>query len=444
MPVQHFTNSKIMNKTIILVLSLILVRQPLFAQQNTKLVKATSQRVGIKDGNQPVTRWWEYLQTKVKPVVYHITKINQNRKVIFYTDIDSISFDVQPNNKYDFKVLLNGKDTCYAQISTVIPTYHKDCNNCKITSDTIPFTLGNDHYIHVKGKVNNSEELDLIFDTGAGGCLLNERGQKKAKMVLDGKSDGEGSTGFSVDPTSSSNHLQVGDLHWDKLPLGYVDYKGSINTDGVLGYNIFEDKVVEIDYEKKQLIIHSEMPSNLSGYSKQKIRHDLNGTYIQATLNNGKSDFTAWYLFDTGGSLTVAVSGNYAKENQIYGTMKNLGNSKTSGSGKGYIENEIVELPVLKIFGFELPKVPIHIASLDKSYYGEAGIIGNNVLKRFNTFIDYPNATIYLKPNSLIEMTYQKKGNKTSTLVIAISALVGLFFLAFYIYNKKRNQKQLI
>jgi hypothetical protein len=429
-----------MKSSITLTLSLLALTINLsLAQQNIKIVNAKTQRVGIKDGNQPVTRWWEYLQTKVKPVVYHIAKINQNRKVTFYTDIDSISFDVKPNNKYDFKILLNGKDTCYAQISTVIPTYHKVCNNCKITSDTIPFTLGNDHYIHVKGKVNNAEELDLIFDTGAGGCLLNERGQKKVKMVLDGKSDGEGSTGFSVDPTSSSNHLQVGDLHWDKLPLGYVDYKGSINTDGVLGYNIFEDKVVEIDYEKSLLIIHSEKPSNLSGYSKQKIRHDLNGTYIQATLNNGKNDFTGWYLFDTGGSLTVAVSGDYAKENQIYGTMKNLGNGKSSGTAKGFIENEIVELPILKIFGYELPNVPIHLASSDQSYFGEAGILGNNVLKRFNTIIDYPNATIYLKPNNLMSLTYEKTDKTKTRLIIGILASIIVLILGFYFYKKSKQ-----
>lgn len=411
------------------------------AQKNILLIKANTSRVAIKDGNQSITRWWEYLQTNVKPVVYHISKINQNRKVTFYTDIDSISFDVKPNNKYDFKVLLKGKDTCYAQISTVIPSYYKDCKGCVITSDTIPFTLGNDHYIHIKGKVNNSRELDFIFDTGAGACLLNEKGQKKAKIILDGLSDGEGTSGTSVDSTSSSNHLQINNLQWNNLPLGYIDYKGSINTDGVIGYNIFEDKVVEIDNEKNILIIHNKLPSNMSGYAKQKIRHDLNGTFIQATINNENTDFTAWYLFDTGGSLTMEVSGDYAKSNNLYGTMKNLGKSNSTGNGKGFFQTEIVELPVLKLLGFELPKVPIHIASSDKSFYGEAGIIGNNVLKRFNTIIDYPNATIYLKPNSLMNMTYKKKDNSINMIIIGISAVIALSFLGFYIFNKRQNKK---
>lgn len=407
-----------------------------FAQEKVKLVKATSQKISIKDGVNPITKWWEYLQKDVTPVVYHIAKINQNRKVTFYTDNDSISFDVKPNSIYDFKVLLNSKDTCYAQISTVIPSYYTNCKNCTITNDTIPFILGNDHYIHIKGKVNNSETLDFIFDTGAGTCVLNERGQKIAKINLDGQTDGEGTSGFTVEQTSSSNQLKLSSLNWRDLSFTYINYKGSINTDGVLGYNIFEDKVVEIDYEKSLLILHNEMPSDITGYSKQKIRHDLNGTFIEATLNNGNKDFTGWYLFDTGGSLTVQVSGDYATNNKLYGTMKNIGKSNATGNGKGFYQNEIVELPKLKLFDFTIPNIPIHLASSDKSFYGGAGIIGNNVLKRFNTFIDYPNATIYLKPNSLMTLGFKKKDNLIMSIIFGFLITIGCLALGVYFYRK--------
>ncbi|MBL0358307.1 MAG: retropepsin-like domain-containing protein [Chitinophagaceae bacterium] len=423
-----------------LFLVLIIFSNQTFAQEKTKLVKATSQKVAIKDGTNPITKWWEYLQKDVKPVVFHIAKINQNRKVTFYTDIDSISFDVKPNNKYDFKILLNSKDTCYAQISTAIPSYYKNCKNCSITSDTIPFTLGNDHYIHIKGKVNNTEILDFIFDSGAGTCVINERGQKIAKIKLDGQTDGEGSSGFTVEQTSSSNHLQLSSLNWKNLSFTYIDYKGSINTDGVLGYNIFEDKVIEIDYEKNLLIVHNKIPANITGYSKQNIKHDLNGTFIQATLNNGTKDFTAWYLFDTGGSLTIEVGGDYATNSNLYGTMKNLGKSNATGNGKGFFQNEIVELPILKLFGFAIPNVPIHIASSDKSFYGEAGIIGNNVLKRFNTFIDYPNATIYLKPNNLMNLSFKEKDETLMYSIIGGSIALVLLLCGFFLYKRRKNK----
>lgn len=424
-------------RRIILLFVLAFIGQVSLAQEQFKLVKATSERVAIRDGNQPITRWWEYLTANVKPVVYHIAKINQNRRVTFYTDIDSISFDVAPNSEYNFKVLLNSKDTCFAQISTVIPTYYKVCKNCMITSDTIPFVLENDHYIHIKGKVNNSATLDFIFDSGAGTCVLNERGQGIAKIKIDGQTDGEGSSGFTVEQTSSSNHLQLSSLNWDKLSLTYIDYKGSINTDGVIGYNVFEDKVLEIDYEKSLLIVHDKMPLNISGYNKHQIRHDLNGTFIEATLSNGVKEYTGWYLFDTGGSLTVEVSGDYSKKNNLYGSMKNLGKGNATGNGKGFFESEIVELPTLNIFDHSIKEVPIHLASSEKSFYGEAGIIGNNILKRFNTFIDYPNATIYVKPNSLMSMSFKKQESSVVKFTKVSAVILALIAIVYFV--KRRN-----
>ncbi|MFY7938204.1 MAG: retropepsin-like aspartic protease [Flavobacterium sp.] len=425
-----------------LILALMLIGQTIFAQQNIPIIKATSKKIAIRDGNQGLTKYWSHLSANLKPVVYDISKINSNRKLTFFTDIDSISFDIKPNSKYPFKVILNSKDTCSAEISTIIPTYYKDCNGCVITSDTIPFILGDDHYIHIKGKVNNSEILDLIFDTGAGSCLLNENGQKKAKMKLDGVSDGEGTSGATQnDMYSSANFLQIASLNWKNLPIGYIDYKGSINTDGVIGYNIFEDKIVEINYDKSIMIIHSKLPQDITDYKSANLRHDLNGTFIEATLTNKKKNYKGWFLFDTGGSLTLLVSGSYSSENSLFGSMESIAKTKGTGNGKGFFEEEIVTLPNFNLLGFNIPNLPIHLAASDKSFYGEAGIIGNNILKRFNTIIDYPNATVYLKPNGLMNATFEKKKNNTLVYTISLIGLVLLFLIIVLRVKRKKVNK---
>ncbi len=419
---------------------LLLFGQICFAQQKMPLIKANSKRIAIKDGEQPVTKYWDYLSTTIKPVVYNISKNNQKRKLTFYTDIDSISLDISPNKKYDFKVLLNSKDTCYAQISTVIPSYYKDCYNCIITNDTIPFILGNDQYIHINGKVNNSDTLDFIFDTGASCVLLTENGLKKAKVKLDGFTENQGTGGFSTEQTSSSNHLQLSALQWKNLPLLYINYKGSLNADGVIGFNVFEDKVVEIDYDKRLLIIHSQLPMNKSVFIANKMQHNINGSFIQASLNNGKKDCSGWFLFDTGGNLTVAVGGDFSMVNRLYGTMKKIGSSNTGGTGSNTLNSETDLLPKLKISGYVLPEVPIQLQSTDISFFGNAGIIGNSVLKRFNAIIDYPNATIYLKPNSLINTTFDVKNN-FKFLMFVIPALAFLI-IGLFIYRKIKRDKQ--
>jgi C-terminal processing protease CtpA/Prc len=92
--------------------------QPLSAQQNLPTIKATSKTVDVKDGDVYQKGIWN-LSPENKPDIYFALEPVHEKKITFYTDIDSISFDIIPGNNYDFVILLNGKDTCYTQISTI-------------------------------------------------------------------------------------------------------------------------------------------------------------------------------------------------------------------------------------------------------------------------------------------------------------------------------------
>lgn len=95
-------------------------RQPLSAQQKLPLIKATSKIVDIKDGEVYQKAVWN-LSPQAKPDVYYALEPVHEKTIVFYTDVDSISFDISPGNNYHFIILLNGKDTCYTQISTTKP-----------------------------------------------------------------------------------------------------------------------------------------------------------------------------------------------------------------------------------------------------------------------------------------------------------------------------------
>lgn len=95
--------------------------QPLSAQQKLPLIKATSKTVDVKDGEIYQKAIWN-LSPEIKPDVYYALHPVLAKKIIFFTDLDSISFDINPGNNYDFIILLNGKDTCYTRIATTKPT----------------------------------------------------------------------------------------------------------------------------------------------------------------------------------------------------------------------------------------------------------------------------------------------------------------------------------
>lgn len=93
----------------------------LLAQKKMPIIKANSTTVDIKDGDNLRKGAWR-ISPDVKPDVY----TTSNKKVTFYTDIDSITIKINPKvEKYDFMVLLNGKDSAWTQIGYQIPYLEK-------------------------------------------------------------------------------------------------------------------------------------------------------------------------------------------------------------------------------------------------------------------------------------------------------------------------------
>ena len=107
-----------MKKAILCIVAAILIISTYCCTSTTgkiKVIKAVSNTVDIRDGQKFYKSYW-LINPDLKPDVYATD--NDNKKVTFYTDIDSISFDVEPNKTYDFVILINGKDSAWTQIQT--------------------------------------------------------------------------------------------------------------------------------------------------------------------------------------------------------------------------------------------------------------------------------------------------------------------------------------
>lgn len=84
-----------------------------FAQTKLKVIKATSTSVDIKDDNDPVRKNAWTVMPNEKLDVYATSA----KKVTFYTDQESISFNVDPKvGEYNFIILVNGTDTARTQV----------------------------------------------------------------------------------------------------------------------------------------------------------------------------------------------------------------------------------------------------------------------------------------------------------------------------------------
>ena len=79
------------------------------AQNTLPSIKATSSKVDIRVGDDYFLKGGWQLEPNKKPDIFSIGSkwLYDAKKVSFITDVDSLSFNVQPGHKYDFVIMLN-------------------------------------------------------------------------------------------------------------------------------------------------------------------------------------------------------------------------------------------------------------------------------------------------------------------------------------------------
>jgi hypothetical protein len=432
-------------KMILIGLFLLFVCQSAFTQSVLSILKANSTKVVIKDGWEGKTRYWNHLVKSQSPIVYHLAKNSTKRQVTFYTDIDSLSLQVEAESDYPLKVLLNTSDTCNVILTTKNHQYTRISKN-KNKVDTIPFILNKNKQIIIKGSINGSPKIDFCFDLGARMVtVIGKDFDKTNKLILDGMMEDESVTGLSTEKTSSNNSLELGNLSVPGIPICYIDESGFLENGGALvGFNVFQSNVLEIDFDNKMLLIHKTLPEKANTFTPIELKQTTGGLYIPITINNGKKESKGWYFFDTGADNNLAFDIRYFKKERLDNSMKVIGKAGIASSESRVIDAVILEVPKLLIANYELENVPTLLAdeSNAESEF-EDGVIGIGLQSRFNFIIDYPNGKLYLKPNTYFsEPLVEKKKDIMTSPLIGISILIGLSVIVFLgyrmIYQKRK------
>lgn len=384
-----------------------------FAQENFPIIKANSPFVNVKDGDVLFNEEWIIGEgTPTKPEVYIPLKSNENKQITFATDIDSITFDTKSNGKYSFIIEFKNEKV-FTEINRsekLTPTlrkgitFSKNCQNCADKPNIIPFTINpNDNGIRIQGKINDSEILDLVFDTGAKFVYVsNSKPDKKIKVSIDGKIQDVGSDGISIEDKSAGNRLNIANLNWKNLEMVSTDLG---EPDGIIGWNVFENNPIEINYDTKIMTIHDSTATISKDFSKHKMEIFNGSPFIEATLIIGDKQVTDWFLFDSGFNRSLYLSNRLAAKNQIIGTMRRIGKGTFSSSAGNKIAIENVVLPKIRIGNYEIEQIPTSMNVTASEEIPHNDILGNELLKGFNVVLDFKNKNIYLKPNNLSSFT---------------------------------------
>lgn len=384
-----------MKQKLIILLALISFRG--LSQNKLPVINANSNQAKIYEQDNPVSNW--NISSKIKLDIFTTGKLTKSKTVKFKTDIDSVSFRIGPGQQKDFIVLLNGKDSCLTRIQS--PEMKNFSKRPVEIHDSVPFFVNQFNTNFLPVVFNNADTLMLNFDTGATEIsFTNDALKQKVK-----------------------SHPELYNTPYD-IKIGHQTYKTRIydiqlagnETDGLLGWDLFDGMIVELDYDHNQLILHSKMPKHIlhgRKYSKFKIRYIKNRPFIESEIAQSGVNSKRWFLFDLGYQRTVMLDNDLLQEARFpTGKMEVIKKVIMHGVRGNEVPVITSNLEMLKLGHIEMRNVPAQIIEQNKPMRGvDIHILGSDVLKRFNTVLDFQKNVIYLTPNHLYDTAYadQKK-----------------------------------
>ena len=293
-------------------------------------------------------------------------------------------------------------------------------------SDKIKFKLIN-NIIVIPVEINGVT-LSFLLDTGVSKPIifnfLNVSDTLKIKntetISLRGLGEGE-----SVDALKSKrNIIKIGDAINLNQDL-YAVYDVNLNfaprlgfpVHGIIGYDLFKDFVVEINYSNKFLRLTQ--PKKYT-YKKCKKCERLNlefynsKPYINAEVWTNKRIIPVKLLIDSGGSDALWLfeddSLGIKSSDKYFYDFLGHGLSGSVYGKRSKVENFALKNFVLDNVNVSYPDSTFILYA--RKHKNRNGSLSGNILKRFNVIFDYQRAIITLKKNNLFndEFNYNKSG----------------------------------
>lgn len=281
-------------------------------------------------------------------------------------------------------------------------------------SDKIRFQLIN-NLIVIPVEVNGVK-LSFLLDSGVSKPLLFNAVYVSDSLQINNVEttylNGLGAEGAVEALKSKGNEVRIGNAVNLDLEL-YVIFDEDINfaprlgipIHGIIGYDLFRDFIIELNYGSKYLKLHN--PKN---YNYKKCSNcgtfDLvlsnKKPYIDGSITISSMSIPVKLLIDSGGSDAL-----WLFENKEKGIVPLDGHYFDDYLGKGLSGSVYGKRSKIKSFSLqEFEFNDVNVAFPDASSISTAtrfkdrnGSISGELLKRFNMIVDYPNQKITLKKN---------------------------------------------
>lgn len=277
-----------------------------------------------------------------------------------------------------------------------------------------------------------ADTLQFIFDTGSSGISLDS--STAAYLGLKPAYSGQairGIAGIREVPFVYRRSLQIGTMQVDSLDFHVSDYSVltavyGIRIDGIIGYSLFSRFIVAIDYEQAQMdwYLPGQYTYPRRGYLMHPELDRLPSQLLQ--IQDVRVDQTR-FLLDLGAGLNLLFSKRYALESGVLDLQRKRWIKSGEGIG-GRIDMELTTLRSARIGPYRFRNIPISIFEDNynvTNYPFWAGLIGNDLLRRFNLILNYPKKEIHLTPNRFLADPFDYSYSGLELYLIANKIRVG-------------------
>src|ERR1041385_3080662 len=278
----------------------------------------------------------------------------------------------------------------------------------------IPFELSERGHIFLRARVNNSEPLWFILDSGSGDTVLDKRLVDKLKLRVEGEGEAAGGGGSQVAVLTTGVSLEVAGVRLPRQDLPAIDFQAlekSIGReiDGMLGYDFIRRFVIEVDYEALTMKIHNAAGYQYSGRGQiMPITTENDHPHVNLTVKiPGRETLSGKFIVDGGaGGVTLEFSNAFVESHKLLESVTILETKSLPAIGGthiiDYARGESIQIGKLRltnpIIGFS------QTARGSQNKPNIAGLIGTKFLRRFTVIYDDARRRIIFEPNGSFEI----------------------------------------
>lgn len=271
-----------------------------------------------------------------------------------------------------------------------------------------PFSQLSGGIIIIRAQVDDyPDSLNFILDTGSGGISLDSVVVDKLKLKRENSDRmirgiaGMKKVDFALDHTLKLPGLQVQHLDFHINDYELLTSVYGVQIDGIIGYSFLRRYIVSINYDNQFIEVFKPGAFKYprGGYL---LRPNFSTLALQQAVVNDGRQTLARFIFDTGAGLALLMSRDFVNDSMIFKRSKKFFPTQAEGLG-GKSVMSITVVKEVKIGPYKFKKVPVHIFEDEynvTAYPQLGGLVGNDIFRRFNTILNYPEQSIHIKPNS--------------------------------------------